>query len=183
MKTLLTIIALLLFPYLHAQDKKNHVLYNTILELHGTDYVLATSENTGKLRTHSKNLLFINMKDGEHTHINFPGDAYIEHIEQVKIDSLGIHRVVVSAQTVNLDDNKGIDWNDPRQVIIFSTDGKERLQTEDSFFAKSKMISYRTGTMVVTGYFDTNSNGKYDYKDKNAVLLYDLKRMKLITQI
>ena len=59
-------------------------------------------------------------------------------IELVKIDSLGIIKVIVSTQTVDLDGKNGIDCGDPKQIIIFSTDGNENTQlTEDKFFLQT----------------------------------------------
>lgn len=91
---------------------------------------------------------------------------------------------MVTARTVNLDNDKSIDWGDPTQIIILSTDGQEKVQlTEDSFFVRTWLINRRTGTIVIAGHTDTNNNGKYDKTDKSEVLLYDLKTLKLISRI
>jgi hypothetical protein len=167
-----------------AQDKIS-VHYNRLTELKGTAYVLATVEAYDKmLGRSSSDLLFINTQTGETKKIDFSEDAYIEKLEQVRIDSLGINRVVVSANTVNLNNNKGIDWRDPTQVIVFSTDGKEKVQlTEDKFFTTYWTINYQTGAIVISGHYDTNGNGKYDRSDKNEMVVYDLKTLKLIAKI
>ncbi len=44
------------------------------------------------------------------------------------------------------------------------------------------IVNHQTGNMVVTGYYDTNGNKKYDKEDKNDVLLFDLKAMKQINR-
>jgi len=91
---------------------------------------------------------------------------------------------MVTAHTVNLDNDKRIDWGDPTQIIILSTDGQEKTQlTEDNFFARTWLINSQTGTIVITGHTDTNKNGKYDKTDKSEILLYDLKTLKLIVRI
>jgi hypothetical protein len=83
-----------------------------------------------------------------------------------------------------LNQKKGIDWEDPMQIIALSTDGKEKTQlTEDRFFVRTWTINKKTGSIVISGYYDTNSNGKYDKTDKNMILIYDLKTLKLITKI
>ncbi len=170
--------------FAHGQDKYNYVNFNKLTEIVGTDYVIATIENRGKIETNSKYLLFINTQNGKTKQIDFPKDAYIEKIEQIKIDSLGINIIFVAAKTVNLDNNKGIDWNDPEQIIILSTDGQEKTQlTEDKFFVRTWIISKHTGAIVITGYYDTNNNGKYDKTDKNEILIYDLKTLKLVSKI
>jgi hypothetical protein len=155
-----------------------------LTEIKGTEYVIATIENRGKIETISKYLLFINTRNGNTKQIDFPKDAYIAKIEQIKIDSLGINLIFVAAKTVNLNNNKGIDWNDPEQIIILSTDGQERTQlTEDKFFVQTWIINRLTGGIVITGYYDTNNNGKYDKTDKNGILIYNLKTLKLIGKI
>jgi len=184
MKQLFPIFLTLLTCYTYGQDKYNYVNFNRLTEIQGTEYVIATIENRGKLEINNQYLLFINTLNGTTKQIDFPKDAYIEKIEQIKIDSLGINLILVAAKTVNLDNNKGIDWNDPEQIIILSTDGQVKTQlTEDKFFVRTRIINKLTGAIVITGYYDTNSNGKYDRKDKNEILIYDLKTLKLISRI
>ena len=162
------------------QDKYNYVHFNKLTELVGTEYVIASMENRSKIETKNKYLLFINTQNGQTNQIDFPKDASIYKVEQIKIDSLEINKVLVIAKTVNLDGSKSIDWSDPSQIIILSTDGKEKKQlTEDKFFVRTWTINNKSGTIVVTGHYDTNNNGKYDKKDKNKILIYDLKTLEL----
>lgn len=57
--------------------------------------------------------------------------------------------------------------------------GKEMTQlTEDKFF----VVNTQTGKLVVAGYYDTNNNNKYDKTDKDEILIYDLKTLKLAAQ-
>lgn len=179
--TFLTLFSISLF----GQDKYNYVHYNKLIELKGTDFVIATIENLGKMQTiNGKYLLFIDTKTGRSKQIDFPKDAYIQTIEQVKLDSLAINAVVVVANTVNLDGSKSIGWNDPTQIILFSPDGQEKIQlTEDKYFLSTWIINRNAGTIVTTGYYDSNNNGKHDKTDKNEILVYDLKTKKLITRI
>lgn len=184
MKRLLATILTLLTCIAYGQDKYNYVNFNKLTEIKGTEYVIATIENRGKIETNSKYLLFINTLNGKTKQIDFPKDAYIGKIEQIKIDSLGINQIFIAAKTVNLDNKKGIDWNDPEQIIILSTDGQEKTQlTEDNFFVRTWLINRHTGAIVITGYYDSNNNGKYDKADKNEILIYDLKTLKLISKI
>ena len=70
------------------------------------------------------------------------------------------------------------------QIIILSTDGKERTQlTEDKFFAGDWTVNAQTGKLVVIGYYYTNNNNKHDKADKNEILIYDLKTLKLVSRI
>ena len=108
----------------------------------------------------------------------------MERVEQVKIDSHKINKVIVVAHTVNLNGNKAIDYYDPKQVIVCSTDGSDKVQiTEDSFYVSSWTVHRLTGNLVITGHYDTNKNGKIDKGDRNEILLYDLKKMEVIKRI
>ncbi|WP_147402061.1 hypothetical protein [Bacteroides sp. AM16-13] len=58
--------------------------------------------------------------------------------------------------------------------------GKEMTQlTEDKFF----VVNTQTGKLVVAGYYDTNNNNKYDKTDKDEILIYNLKTLKLASRI
>lgn len=178
---LLTIFALSAL----GQDKYNYVHFNKLTEVVGTDYVIASIENWGKMfDTKSRYLLFINTKTGQTCQVDFPNDGYIEKVEQIKIDSLGINLMIVAAQTVNLDNKNGIGWADPQQIIVLSTDGKERTQlTDNKFFCRNWIVNQHTGNIVITGHYDTNNNNKYDKTDKNEIQVYDLKTLKQISKI
>lgn len=169
----------------YGQDKYNYVHFNKLTEVVGTEYVIASLENWGKMfETKRSSLLFINTKAGQSKQVDFPKDANIEKVEQVKIDSLGINKIIVSAQTVDLDGKNGISWTDPQQIIILSADGQEKTQlTDNTFFIQTWIVNKQTGTIVITGHYDTNNNNKYDKTDKNEILIYDLRTLKLISKI
>ena len=185
MKQLLTVILFLSWLSSSGQDKTNYVHYNKLIEVKGTAYVIATIEHWGKMMSaNSQYLLFIDTRNGQTKQVDFPKDAFVQSIDQVRIDSLGINTVLVAANTVNLDANKSIDWNDPKQIILLSPDGQEKIQvTEDKYFVRTWMVNSITGTLVSTGQYDSNNNGKYDKTDKNEILVYDLKTRKLINRI
>jgi hypothetical protein len=185
MKQLLIIIFSTLSLTSFGQDKYNYPHFNKLTEIIGTEYVIASIENWSKMSNiKSRYLLFINTKNGQTTQIDFPNDGYIEEITQVKIDSLSINKIIVSALTVNLDGKSGIDWADPKQIIILSVDGREKTQlTDNKFFSRTWTINKQTGTIVVTGHYDTNNNNKYDKTDKNEIHIYDLRTLKLVSKI
>ena len=139
MKQLLTILFSILTLTSYGQDKYNYVHFNRLTEVVGTEYVIASIENWGKMfDTKSCYILFINTRTGQTKQVDFPNDGDMEKIEQVKVDSLDINKIIVSAQTVDLDGKKGIDWADPKQIIILSADGQEKTQlTDDKFFSRT----------------------------------------------
>lgn len=182
-------IFVLLFSILaisaYGQDKYNYLYANRPMELAGTEYVLSKVENWGKMAAvRSQYFLFINTRTGHSTKVDFPRDGSIQWVEQIKIDSLQINRILVIANTVNLDNSKRIDWSDPAQLIVLSVDGQEKVQlTDDNFFVRSWVVNSKTGNIVVTGHSDANGNGKYDKTDEYEILLYDLKTSKLISKV
>jgi len=137
MKRILIIIFTTFTLTSFGQDKYDHVHFNKLTEIVGTEYVIASSENRGKtFDIKSIDLIFINTKSGQIRKINFPTDGYMEKIEQIKIDSLGINKIIVQVQTVDLDGKNGIDWLDPEQIIILSIDGQEKIQLTDNNFSR-----------------------------------------------
>jgi hypothetical protein len=185
MKQLLILALTLLSSTTYGQDKYNYVHFNKLTEVEGTEYVIASVDNRGKMfDTKSRYLLFINTKTGQSKQVDFPNDGYMENVEQVKVDSLGINKIIVSAQTVDLNGKNGIDWEDPKQIIILSVDGQEKTQlTDNKFFTRTWAVNKQTGTIVITGHFDSNNNNKYDKTDKNEIHIYDLRTLKLIRKI
>ncbi len=185
MKTVLFALLTSCATCVTAQVKYDAVHFNHLTEIKGTEYVYATIHNYGKMFAKAENyLLIINAKNGQLKQIDFPKDAIIGKIEQIKMDELSINKLLVSANTVNLDHSKSIDWADPTQIFIISTDGQEKIQlTENQFFVRQWEVNRLTGTIVIVGHYDTNGNGKYDKMDKNEIIIYDLKTCKLIARI
>lgn len=167
------------------QDKYDYIHFNKLTEVTGTDYVIASIDNRSKMaESKNKYLLFIDTKNGSSTQVNFPEDGYIGQVEQVKIDDLEINKIIVAAKTVDLDGKKGIEWSDPQQVFIISVDGKTKNQlTEDKFFTRTWTVNNQTGTIIITGHYDSNKNGKYDKTDKNEILIFDLKTLELKSKL
>lgn len=183
MKPITALFAIFLAIAVHAQDKNNYIVYNKLTIVEGTPYMIAAAEDLGKKAVYNDFLLFINTLNGQVKQVDFPKGAILEKYEQIKIDSLGINLIIAEAKTVNLDGNKSIDWNDPRQVFILSTDGHTKTKlTEDRFFASRWAVNKLTGAIVITGHYDTNNNGKYDKTDENQVLLFNLKTLALIAK-
>ncbi len=105
-------------------------------------------------------------------------------VEQVKIDNFEINQIILTAKSVDLDGKKGIDWSDPQQIFVLSVNGKSKKQlTQDKFFARTWIVNYQTGMIVITGHYDSNKNGKYDKTDKNEILIFDLKTLELNKKI
>ena len=185
MRRYIILILTLIAVAAYGQDKYNYVHFNKLTEVKGTDYVIASIEKWSKLAdSKGKYLLFINTKTGQSNQVDFPSDGYIESIEQIKLDTLGINKIIVFARTVDLNNKNGVDWVDPKQIIILSTDGKERIQLTDSkLYVGTWIVNRQSGTVVVTGHYDSNNNNKHDKGDKNEISIYDLKTFKLIYKI
>jgi hypothetical protein len=179
------IIALAIFALpVFGQKDYSTTIFGHLTEVRGTDYVIASNRIKHKIAESSNEyLLFINTKDGTTTRVDIES-GYLEQLEQVKIDSLAINTIVIAAKTVDANNKKGIDWSDPQQIFILSTDGKSLKQlTENNFYATRWAVNKQTGRIVITGHYDSNNNGKYDKADQNEILIFDLKTLELIAKI
>jgi len=185
MKQITIILLTFIYSTTYSQGKLKYAEFNKLVEVERTEYVIASVEHIGKLpKSNNQYLLFINTATGESNQIDFPKGSFIEKIEQVRIDSLGINRIVVEAKTVDLDGKKGIGWNDPKQVIVISTDGKEeKMLTDREYFVRNWIVNKRTGTITVVGHYDTNNNNKYDKSDENEIAIYSLDSLALLYRI
>lgn len=164
-----------------AQSKWNYSTFNNVMELEGTEYMITSITNNSKVSVKGRVLLFINTSTGESNEITFPTGTYINKLEHVKIDSLGINKVVIIGETKETRPRKMIPFNAPMQVVVCSVDGTNKQQiTDDSFFVITCEVNKKTGVLVITGYRDTNDNMKRDKGDKPEILLYSLKEMKQI---
>ena len=192
MKTLLTTILIILTLNVYGQNKHNHIQINNLAEVAGTEYVIASINNMNKFYDIKDfYLLFINTKSGEANQVDFPKDAAIGQMEQIKIDNLGINVIIASARTIDLYGKKGIGWDDPTQLIVLSPDGKNKTQLTDSDFSvKNWSVNYLTGTIVVAGHHGENSNkfskmssNKNNSEEKNEIHIYSLKTLKQISKV
>ncbi|SMC65933.1 hypothetical protein [Pedobacter africanus] len=183
MKAVIVFVFTMLTATVFGQNKYN---YTKITEIEGTSFVISTIESWGKSES-AKNQywLFIDTKNGQVNRMELPvGGWFNSRPEQVKIDELDINIILVAVQCIDMDGKNGIDYSDPRQIAAVSTDGTKRTQlTDDKLYVLSWAVNKKTGTLVVTGYYDLNNNRKYDITDKNEISIYDLKTLKLTTKI
>ena len=82
----LVLLALTVFTLTsYGQDKYNYVHFNKLTEVDGTNYVIATIENWGKMSSlKNRYLLFIDTRTGQTNQVDFPNEGYFEKIEQSK---------------------------------------------------------------------------------------------------
>lgn len=182
-RTILFCLVLTLLSTTMYSQKTNLSYYNKLQQVVGTEYLIATYEDYSKkwMTVTTNYLLFVNTSNGEKTSVELGKDAFVERIDQIIVDSLGINKVLVYVYT-HYDDKRFMDMRDrPRYVLILSTDGKEKTRiTEEGFYPGSWAVNNLTGAVVITGYYDLNKNGKHDDDDKNDILIYDLKTLKKI---
>ncbi|MDR1224709.1 MAG: hypothetical protein LBL07_17815 [Tannerella sp.] len=171
--------------FLYGQNKYSYVYFNNLTEVEGTEYVIARMEEMGKmLKRNEQYLLFINTTNGDTNQADFHKGANIREIKQVKLENRGINRIILLAQTIPSNEKKGMGWQDPVQLFVLSTDGKEKKQlTENHFFVQTWTVCKETGKIVITGHYDANMNGKYDKTDKHEILIYDLETFELTAKI
>lgn len=183
MRNFITIAMMLSSAAAIAQDKKDYEHYDRIVEIQGTDYVYAIAEHIGKKSGGNDFLMFINTRSGETRRVEFPPNSSINEIRHLQYDSIGVNKLMLLGRTVDLNDRGGIGFEDPLQLIILSTDGKEKtVITEDGYYVRHWYLSPKHGTITILGYYDDNANGHLDRTDKSETLVYDLKKMKLLSK-
>lgn len=157
---------------------------NGFTEVEGTSYVVKILQKTGKIMRVSNDLQIIDTKDGSRTIVDFPEDASIHSVTQVKLDDKNLNKLIVTAKTVNLDQDKRIDYDDPLQVLVMTVDGKEKVRiTEDRFYVQSWVVNKVTGCIVIAGHYDEDENGKINKEDVAETLVYDLVNMRMIKKL
>jgi hypothetical protein len=186
MKKYFTIILVIAFQSIYADGGKFvNFRHNTLMVVEGTEYVIVSfdnRDNSQNTEAKSKELLFINTTSGQFQVVEFPVGTKFGRIEQVKIDSLGINKIIVNAQTFDINGKDGIDLQDPQQIYVLSFDGKLKTKlVDDNFYTNTYTINKLTGTIVITGNYDSKNNN--DIEDKNHILIYELKSLSLIGKI
>jgi hypothetical protein len=53
----------------------------------------------------------------------------------------------------------------------------------DNYFTKTWAVNNQTGTITITGHYNSNNNGRYDKTDKNKIIIFELKAMKVEMKI
>jgi hypothetical protein len=185
MKTLIITFSITFSFTLIGQGKYESLSFNKLIEVQGTDFVIARVDSWVKKEDVKQNfLLFIDTKNGQTHQVDFPKEGTFSAVEQIKVDNLGINSLLVPAKTIDANNKNGIDWQDPTQIFILSPDGKQKtLLTDSRFFANTWIVNKQTGTIIISGHYDTNNNGKHDKADKNEIEIYDLKSLKLISKV
>lgn len=175
MKRLLLLILISFCASAHGQDKKLQSRFNRLKTIKGTEFVIASVDNYGKVLKADETLMIINSTTGQTTPVNFPQKINIDKIKQVRVDSLDVNYLVVSAQI--MDKNRSI-FDIQTSVFIVSTDGRVVKQLTDAFYYTIDwVVNKKAGSLVITGQTDVNKNGKLDSLDKNEILIFDLKTL------
>jgi len=182
MRYLFVIILFVYADVAFSTGKYNEIHFSKLTEITGTEYVLASIENRKKIfEVDNEYLLFVNTETGQTKKVDFPEDSHLQNIEQIRIDSPEINKILVEGRTIDWNGKKGINWEDPLQIFILSTNGQEMNQlTDNGFFVITWEVNQITGTIVIAGYFDANNNKKKDKTDKNEIQIFDLKTLKLL---
>jgi hypothetical protein len=144
--------------------------------------MVAMVDNYSKMYSNSgSEILIINTLTGEKRKIELPEGSKVGKLEQLHVDSLGINKLLLTARTINVDGNKGIDWQDPTQIFILSPDGKDIVQiTDNRFYDGVWALNERTGTILIAGRQDSNNNARLDNEDESELFVFDLRKMKRI---
>ena len=84
----------------------------------------------------------------------------------------------------DLDLNGRINAKDPITLVSVGVNGEKReIITSKNFSVRVWEVNEKNGTVVISGYYDNDRNGRYDPYEKNEILIYDLKTFKLLYKI
>ncbi|MBW7913341.1 MAG: hypothetical protein H3C54_06505, partial [Taibaiella sp.] len=125
MKTLFFTVSLFISGFITAQEKKEYTSYNKLIEVQGTDFAIATFEDHSKKGVSGRHILFINTRTGTSRQIDLGEDQYLYNIEQIKLDSLGINRIIAVVGMFHPKEMKGLVLSNWRKVVVFSIDGEQ----------------------------------------------------------
>lgn len=173
--TWLLVLLISLASTVNGQEKKMQSRFNRLKAIKGTEFVVASIDNYGKILKSDESLLIINSKTGQTTAVNMPTKINVVKIKQVRIDSIGVNYLVISAQI--LEPGRSI-FDIQTRIYVVSPDGRMIKQLSDEYFyAIDWVVNKKTGSLVITGQADTNQNKKLDSNDKNELLIYDLRTL------
>jgi hypothetical protein len=124
--------------------------YDTVIEVTGTDYMLIKIDSPSKKYGSNERLLFINTKTGESHWGNFPDHFFSMQVETVSTGRL--QAIVICARIF------GLTCNHPK-LFVLSSDGRRRTEiTDDAFTVEGWKVNHRSGSVVVTGFYDDNGD-------------------------
>jgi len=168
--------------FVNAQTSSGLISFEKLLELKGTPYLLGFVINMTTLGdVNTMSLMSINSSTGKTETVDLPRGAMLIDFKQVKIDKIEVNCVVVLARIYDADNNNRINPRDPISLFIVSPDGKQKTDlTTSDYSVRLWEVNEVTGNLVVTGFYDTNKNGRYDYSEKNEIQIFDLKTLTLI---
>lgn len=167
------------------QVRVEQVSFNKLVDVKGTDNVIALEVNTNSLGDiNSMNILFINTKTIETTDAKIANVYIIQDFKQVKIDDLNINTIIVAVRMFDIDNNVRINLKDPITLVSVGTDGKSKhILTDTTFNVRVWEVNEKSGTLVVAGYYDNNKNGRFDPLELNEIQIFDLKTYQLLHKV
>jgi hypothetical protein len=175
MKKILLFLLISIVSTAYGQDKKTQSRFNRLKAIKGTEYVIASIDNYGKILKSDESLLIINSRTGQTTPVNIPDKINVVKVKQVRIDSIGVNYLVITAQV--LESNRSI-FDIQTRVYVVSPDGRLIKQlTDEYYYAIDWVVNKKVGSLVITGQTDSNQNRKLDSYDKNEILIYDLRSL------
>jgi len=127
----------------HAQEMKVHIQFNRLQTIKDSEFEIASMVNYGKLLKTNDSLMIINSKKGQTTPVLFPLRISISKIKQVRIKSKVINYLIVSAQTMEIDNSI---FNYHAKLFIISIEGQTVRQiTDDNFFTSDWVVNKQVG--------------------------------------
>ncbi len=134
---------------------------------------MVSTNSLGDINTMS--LMSINSHTGITETVDLPTGTMLIDFQQIKMDSIGVNCVAVLARIFDADKNDRINPRDPVSLFIVSPDGKQKADlTPSNYYVRLWEVNETSGNLVVTGFYDTNKNGRYDPTEKNEIQIFDM---------
>lgn len=182
MKRLIIILVFFVSLIANAQTSSELISFEKLINLKGTPYLLGFVVSTNSLGDiNTMSLMSINSHTGITETVDLPTGTMLIDFQQIKMDSIGVNCVAILARIFDADKNDRINTRDPVSLFIVSPDGKQKADlTPSNYYVRLWEVNEASGNLVVTGFYDTNKNGRYDPTEKNEIQIFDMKTLKLI---
>ncbi|NMH27137.1 hypothetical protein [Flavobacterium silvaticum] len=145
------------------------------VEISGTEFVAIPYFDTEKTGDSESGIKFINTATGEIKQAILPKDNHVARLEHVKIESLGIDKIVVIIQN----EGKSVIVKGTRQsqLSVYSVNGTlEKNIILDAEVGRDLIVNNVTGRLVLISF----KGSKFAPEHKQEEIIYDLRTNSII---
>lgn len=155
-------------------QEKFETLYSKTIEVKGSEYIVAETNEVGSTGLHGSKLQFINTSTGKINDVKLPSNVTIDSMESILIPELELTKVLIIASSDQLK-KKGLISN---VAFVLSADGSkmDEIDMQDLLVSKY-VVNAKTGRVT---FFLNRTNGNKKSDIDNQIVIYDLKTLKKV---